>query len=152
LGEGGKMQKGELDFYQTLRNKIKDYLKSSEGAKNKWAEYLLTAPDLFHLLCKLALDDEVPTAEKGKLAVAIAYFVSPIDILPELFVGPPGYLDDIALAAYVLNGIINNTRVEIILKHWAGEGDILKMVQKIIKSANDMLGSGVVKKILNKIK
>ena len=49
-----------LDFYQTLRRKIKDW-ETKEGANHKWAEYILLAPDFFHLLCKLAIDKEVQT-------------------------------------------------------------------------------------------
>jgi len=71
------------DFYQQLRADIRTWLETKTGRSSKWSEYLLVAPDLFHLLCKLALDKEVPAGEKAKLAGAIAYFVSPIDLLPE---------------------------------------------------------------------
>ena len=98
----------ELDFYQTLRRKIQEW-ETKEGANHKWAEYILLAPDLFHLLCKLAIDKEVPTKDKAMLAGALAYFVSPIDLIPEAILGPAGYVDDIALAAFVLNSIITNS-------------------------------------------
>ncbi|HEX3011518.1 MAG TPA: hypothetical protein VHQ70_05685, partial [Syntrophomonadaceae bacterium] len=65
----------ELDFYQNLRNKMKTWLQSEEGKKTEWADFLMLAPDLFHLLCKLAIDPEVPAAEKAKLAGAIVYFI-----------------------------------------------------------------------------
>ena len=75
----GKKQR--LDFYQLLRRKIKDW--ETKGGENyKWAEYILLAPDLFHLLCKLAVDKDVPKKEKAKLAGVIAYFISPIDVIP----------------------------------------------------------------------
>jgi uncharacterized membrane protein YkvA (DUF1232 family) len=107
-------------------------------------------PDLFHLLCKLSLDDEVPIKEKAKLAGAIAYFVSPVDLLPEIITGPLGYLDDIAVAAYVLNGIINNTDKALVEKHWAGDGDVLHVIRQIIKGADEMLGSGLWAKLKKK--
>lgn len=144
-----------IDFYQQLRMKIRRWLESKEGGNNKWAEYLMFAPDLFHLLCKLSLDPEVSTNEKAKLAAAIAYFVSPIDLIPEAIIGPIGYADDIALAAYVLNSIVNSTSEDIVIKHWAGDGDVLKVIQQILKVADEMIGSGLwrkVKKVLgNKI-
>jgi uncharacterized membrane protein YkvA (DUF1232 family) len=37
------------------------------------------------------------------------YFISPVDLVPEALTGPFGYVDNIAVAAYVLNGTINNT-------------------------------------------
>ena len=137
----------KIDFYQKLRIKIKTWLESDKGKQNKWAEYLMFAPDLFHLLCKLSLDPEVPTKEKAKLATAIAYFISPVDLLPEAFTGPVGYVDDIALAAYVLNSIINNTGEEIVVKHWAGDRDVLNVIQQILKVADEMLGSGLWRKV-----
>ena len=139
-------KQNDLDFYQTLRNRIKDW-ETKEGANHKWAEYILVAPDFFHLLCKLAIDKEVPTKEKAMLAGALAYFISPIDIIPEGFIGPAGYIDDIALAAYVLNAIITNSGEEIVLKHWAGEQDLLNLIKKILKQADEMLGSGLWRKI-----
>jgi uncharacterized membrane protein YkvA (DUF1232 family) len=129
------------DFYQSFREKIRKWLASSEGKSNKFAEYLMFAPDLFHLLCKLSLDDEVPVKEKAKLAGAIAYFVSPIDLIPEIITGPIGYLDDIAIAALVLNGIINNTDKALVQRHWAG--DVLEVIQQIFKVADEMVGSGL---------
>ena len=83
------MSKQGSDFYQRLRISIRDWLATEEGSSNKWSEYLLLAPDFFHLLCKLSIDRDVPTKEKAKLAVAIAYFVSPLDLLPVAFHLPP---------------------------------------------------------------
>lgn len=135
------------DFYQSLRKKIRDYFTSDEGKSNKFAEYILIAPDLFHLLCKLTVEKEVSADDKAKLAIAIAYFVSPIDLIPELFMGPLGLVDDVAVAAFVLNAIINNTAPEVVIRHWAGEGDILLKVQEIIKIADNMVGTGLWNKI-----
>jgi uncharacterized membrane protein YkvA (DUF1232 family) len=142
-----QMRNDHDDFYQSLRKKIKDYFTSEEGKTNKYAEYILIAPDLFYLLCKLTVDKEVNVDDKAKLAIAIAYFVSPIDLIPEAFLGPVGFVDDISVAAYVLNSIINNTNPEVVRRHWAGEGDILIKIQEIIKIADNMVGTGFWKKI-----
>jgi len=130
------------DFYQTLRKRISDWLER-EGGTHKWAEYILLAPDLFHLLCKLTLDPEVPVKEKAKLAATIAYFVSPLDLLPEVIMGPAGYVDDVALSAYVLNSLLNTTDAKVVKKHWAGDRDVLEVIQQVLKVADDMVGSGV---------
>jgi uncharacterized membrane protein YkvA (DUF1232 family) len=137
------MAKQESDFYQKLRTKMRKWVKSKAGSTHKWADYLLFAPDLFHLLCKLSIDKDVPVTEKAKLAGAIAYFVFPFDLIPEAIVGPAGYIDDIALAAYVLNSIINHTNPGIVRKHWAGEKNVLDLIQEILKSADQMIGSGL---------
>jgi uncharacterized membrane protein YkvA (DUF1232 family) len=138
----------EPDFYQNMRVKIKEWLRTPDGQTNKYAEYLMAAPDLFHLLCRLSFDQEVPVKEKAKLAGAIAYFISPIDLIPEALVGPLGYVDDIALAAWVLNSIINESSdPELLRKYWAGEGDVLDLVQSILLKADEMIGSGLWAKI-----
>lgn len=134
------------DFYQSLRKKISDFLKTDEGKKYKFSEYLLLAPDLFHLLCRLTFDREVSVADKAKLATAIAYFVSPVDLIPDALL-PIGYIDDVSIAAYVLNSIINNTSPEIVEKYWTGEKDILEIIKSILKTADDMIGSGIWQKI-----
>ncbi|OQC08005.1 MAG: hypothetical protein BWX76_00008 [Candidatus Cloacimonetes bacterium ADurb.Bin089] len=139
----------ELDFYQKLRQKIREWLQTEEGKNTKYAEYLMLAPDLFYLLCKLAFDKDVAVAAKANLAGAIAYFVSPIDLIPEGIVGPVGFLDDIVVSVWVLNGIINNTDPAIISKHWPGDEDLLEIVQQILGVADEMLGAGVFKKIKN---
>jgi uncharacterized membrane protein YkvA (DUF1232 family) len=142
----------DTGYYHELRKKFKSWIQTDEGKDHKWSEYLLAAPDLFHLLCKLSIDKDVPVKEKAKLAGVIAYFVSPIDLVPEAIVGPIGYIDDIALAAYVLNQIVNNTDPEIIKRHWAGEGDVLELIQRILGKADEMIGSGLWAKLKNMIK
>jgi uncharacterized membrane protein YkvA (DUF1232 family) len=145
-GIGNIMDKRESDFYQQLRKRLRAWMQKG-GSKHKYSEYLLFAPDLFHLLCKLSVERRVPVAEKAKLAAAIAYFISPIDLIPEAIVGPAGYVDDIALAAYVLNSIVNTTDPEVVRSHWAGDGDVLDLIQQILQVADDMVGSGLWKKL-----
>jgi len=139
----------EQDFYRKLRVKIVKWLNTETGQQNKWAGYILLVPDFFHLLIKLATDDEVPKNEKAKLILAIAYFISPIDLMPEAFLGPLGYLDDLAISAYVLNDIINSSSPELIQKHWAGDGDVLIQIKKVLAKADQMIGSGLWQKIKN---
>jgi uncharacterized membrane protein YkvA (DUF1232 family) len=142
------VNKQHRDFYQSLRTKISDFLKEEDGtASAKYADYLLMAPDMFHLLIRLSIDPDVPQTEKANLALAIAYFISPVDLLPEILVGPIGYLDDVAVATAALNGMINRTGDEIVKKHWAGDKDLLKVIKEVLGVADSMVGSGRWKKI-----
>lgn len=108
----------------------------------------MLAPDLFHLLTKLAIDPDVPSSKKVKLAGIIAYFISPLDFLPEMLLGPVGYLDDIALTAYILNDIINEVDPQIVRRNWTGTKDILVLIKTILANANNMVGSGAWKKLM----
>ena len=134
------------DFYQELRSRTRKWLSSEDGSTNKWAEYLMFAPDLFHLLCKLAMDSEVPAKERVKLAAAVAYFVSPFDLVPEALVGFIGFADDIALSAYVLNSLVNHCDPEILRRHWAGDEDVLVVIQKILNFGDKLGKAGVLGK------
>ena len=137
----------EKDFYQKLRVKIEKWLGTKEGKTHKYSEYIMAVPDLFHLLTKLMFDKGISAKDKAKLGFAIAYFISPIDLIPEAIVGSIGFIDDLALAAWILNDIINENNEEIVIKHWAGQGDILYLIKKIIADANEMIGIGLWNKI-----
>ncbi|NQS76565.1 MAG: DUF1232 domain-containing protein [Peptococcaceae bacterium] len=147
MEEKHKNQEKHYDFYQWVRKRIHAWVQTEEGKNNQWADYILAVPDLFHLLVKLTLDPEVPSTYKARLGLGLAYFISPIDLIPEGIVGPIGYVDDIAVAAYILHSLINETDPKLIKKHWAGEQDVLKLIQQIIESAEDMIGSRVIDKI-----
>ncbi len=146
------MNNRENDFYRKLRVKINNWLQTNTGVNHEWREYILLAPDLFHLLTKLMLDDEVPSQKKIKLGAAIAYFISPIDLIPEGFFGPIGFLDDIAVTALVLNDLLNELDPKIISRNWAGEKDILVLIKTIVANASNMLGSGLWSKLKKKFK
>ena len=134
--------KYQVDFYQQMRESIRAWL-NEKGAGFKFAEYLLAAPDLFHLLCRLAVDKDVPSSEKIKLVGAIVYFVSPFDFIPEAVSGPAGYMDDVVVAAVVLNSLLNMIDAEIAKKHWAGNKDVLTLIQEILKFVDELVGSGL---------
>ena len=139
------------DFYQNLRERVKEWAKR-EGKDSKALKYILIAPDFFHLLCKLMFDPRVPKGEKAKVGAAITYFISPVDVIPEGLVGPVGYADDVALAAYVLNSIVNSVGSEVLEEHWAGDGDVLKKVQDVLSVADGLVGSGMWKRIKGLLK
>jgi len=140
----------EEKFYLKLRKNISKWLKKNSKTGHKWKEYILIVPDIFYLLVKLVQDKDVPQGKKVKLISAIAYFISPIDVLPEAILGPIGYLDDVAVAAYVLNDIINTIDPQIIRRNWVGEQDILYLVKNILANVDSMIGKGIWDKLKGK--
>jgi uncharacterized membrane protein YkvA (DUF1232 family) len=136
------------DFYQALRARIATWLES-KGKGFKHAQILLLAPDLFHLLTRLMFDRRIPAVEKAKLGGALAYFISPVDLLPEALLGPAGYVDDVALAAYALSRLINAGHGAVAKELWAGDGDLLQVIQQILEVADEMVGSGLWARLKN---
>ena len=134
------------DFYQGLRKKIRSYLELA-GPGLKYADILLVAPDLFHVLCRLVADKRIPPVQKAKIAATLAYFITPIGVVPEALVGPIGYIDDVALSAYVLNGLLNSEQADIVREHWAGNKDVLEVVRGVLEVADSAIGSGLWRRI-----
>ena len=98
------------------------------------------------------IDKDVPISKKAKLAAAIAYFISPLDVIPEAFFGPIGYLDDVALTAYILNNLINEIDPQIITRNWAGERELLNLIKTILVNSDKYLGRGLWNKIKGRVK
>jgi uncharacterized membrane protein YkvA (DUF1232 family) len=141
--EAEPVDRVKLDFYQQMRRKMRAWKGTRQGRSSRWSEYVLIAPDVFHLICRLALDPSVSLQHRLRMAAVAAYYVAPLDLMSEVLLGPMGFLDDLALAAFVLNGLLRDTPEEVIRRHWAGEGDILDWLERTIKSADDMLGGRV---------
>ena len=141
------MEKKYDDFYKKIRKQIATYLETKDF---KYSDILLLAPDFFHLLVKLSLDPRVPREKKIKLVAAIAYFISPIDFIPEAILGPIGYMDDLAITAWVLNDFINSGDMDILYEHWAGEGDVMAKIQNVLTIADKYMGKGLWERLKHK--
>jgi uncharacterized membrane protein YkvA (DUF1232 family) len=80
---------------------------------------LRALPDLARLLTRLVGDPVLPRAAKIALGAAAVYLLSPIDLIPD-FIPLVGYVDDLLLAAVVLDGILNWVDRGLVLKYWPG--------------------------------
>jgi uncharacterized membrane protein YkvA (DUF1232 family) len=128
-------------FYDRLRGSIQSHV------HGKFGEYLLLVPDMFMLLWRLANDSRVSGKNKVLLGTGIAYYIFPFDFLPEAFVGPMGYLDDLIFAVYVLNKMLTDTDVEIVRAHWSGSEDVLDAVRRVLGMADQLVTSNVLNKL-----
>lgn len=134
----------EKRFYRRLRDRVKRWAER-RGIPKRRLEYLLAAPDLFVLLSRLAVDGRVPARTKAKVGAGIAYFVSPVDMIPDLL-GPVGFLDDVVVAAWIIHAIVaelNSVDPSILEEHWEGDEDVLQRVTDILDRAEDVLGTGL---------
>ena len=92
-------------------------------------ELLRALPDLGRLLVRLVADPILPRAAKVALAAALVYLASPFDLIPD-FIPLVGYLDDVLVAALVVDGILNWVDRGLILKYWPGTPDGLERVAR----------------------
>jgi uncharacterized membrane protein YkvA (DUF1232 family) len=134
-------------FYDRMRDGIRRYLENKGALAGKTGEYLLLAPDVFVLLWRLVNDSRVNAKNKMMLGSGIAYYFFPLDIMPEGFIGPIGYIDDLVFAAYLLNRMLNDTDAAILREHWSGTDDVLTMITNVLNAADNLVGSDVLGKI-----
>lgn len=134
-------------FYDRVRSRIQSYVDSKGSAVGKTAEYLLLVPDVFILLWRLVNDSRVSGKNKVLLGSGIAYYIFPIDLIPEAFVGPIGYLDDLVFGVYILNRILADTDATILRDHWPGTEDVLGVIQKVLGVADTLIGTEMVNRI-----
>jgi uncharacterized membrane protein YkvA (DUF1232 family) len=99
---------------------------------------VMMLPNLVRLLGRLVKDPRVPRRSKVVLLVAVAYVISPIDILPEV-IPVAGILDDLFLVAFALNHLIERAGADLVLEHWDGPQDILEMVRSVLGTINDFV-------------
>jgi len=80
---------------------------------------LRALPDLARLIARLVGDPSLPRPVKIALIAAAIYLASPFDLLPD-FIPVLGYVDDLLVAAVVLDGILNYVDRRLLLKYWPG--------------------------------
>ncbi|MFZ2492501.1 MAG: DUF1232 domain-containing protein [Thermoanaerobaculia bacterium] len=134
-------------YYDRVRRSIATYLERKGKALGKSGEFLLIVPDVFMLLWRLVNDSRVNGKNKVLLGSGIAYYLFPLDLIPEAIIGPVGYLDDLVLAVYMLNRVIGDTDPEVLRQHWSGSEDVLRVIQNILNSADNLVGSDVLTKL-----
>jgi len=137
------MEEREKEYIEKLRSHISSWLERNPQNDYKWKEYIVAAPDLFELLCKLEEESELSQTQKGNLEIAINYFISPFDIIPEAVIGPLGYVDDVSVAANALKESFPSVDREKVKKLWTGAGDVFELVDRIYNDIPEMIDASI---------
>ena len=112
--------------------------KERKEARGILRSALTLIPNFLKLLYRLFKDSRVPLAEKALLIGAIAYVISPLDLIPD-FVPFVGQVDDLYLIALVVLRLLTRTSDDVLREHWDGRGDLAATVDKIDRAARYML-------------
>ena len=105
-----------------------------DGLRAFAREVGLAVPNLAKLLGRLAVDDRVPAGSKRLAGFVAAYLVSPIDLIPD-FVPLLGSADDVLVAAYTLNHLINTAGESVVREHWDGSDQSLDVILDVVSTA-----------------
>lgn len=103
----------------------------SQAEQTSLKEYAFLAPRLVKLVWRLMRDPRVPPRAKATLFMLGGYLASPVDILPD-FIPGLGQLDDLVLAAFALDQILNRVPDEVVRDHWDGDEDVLEVVRTVL--------------------
>lgn len=129
------------DFYQRTREKIARWAQGA-GAGKDTTNYILLIPDLMALFVRLMADPRVSASLKAEIAAASAYIIIPVDLLPELGLGPAGLIDDAIVAVIALNRVVTamgQAGEDVLRQYWDGDRDILKVIQELLTKADQFV-------------
>ena len=135
------MNKQFKDFYDTLLENLDSY----DGEYESFINY---GPNLFKLLCDL-LNCEIDNSLRLPICGAIAYYVTPDDVISEQIYGPYGYIDDIYLASYVLKHVADIHGYEFLQEN--SNFEVEAIVNECENKSLEMLNEDEIKSIISYI-
>ena len=97
------------------------------GRRTQARELAALIPNLLWLFRGLLKDPRVSRSSKAWLWFAVAWLVSPIDLIPE-FIPVLGPLDDAVVAALVLRHVLRTTEHVVLAEHWRGDPSTLRAI------------------------
>lgn len=149
-------KKEEFEVIDENIEKVKDYYSlgrnfAVEKLPKKvktYSDYLFIVPDMAALLYRLLKDKRVSTKTKLIISAAVAYIALPTDIIPDNipFIGR---VDEIAVAFFALERIIDDVPIKVVLENWEGKNDIVFVIRNIIEYVVNFTGARNVEKIYN---
>ncbi|NFI95625.1 DUF1232 domain-containing protein [Clostridium botulinum] len=124
---------------ELLSNKLPEKTK-------KFKEYIFLLPDIISLIYRLLKDRRVPIKTKLILSSAIAYITLPTDIIPNNipFIGA---IDEIGVAFFALNNIINDVPMNVIIENWEGKNEIITVLKSGLEYLINFTGAKNVEKL-----
>ncbi|NUN08762.1 MAG: DUF1232 domain-containing protein [Ignavibacteriaceae bacterium] len=134
-------------YYNSLVNEIEDWERQGKLAKHKWGDKVKLAPAFFRLLCELEEDPVMADTSAEILRGGIKYFISDVDFLPESLVGISGYLDDIIVAAFVVNEVAREADPEYVRMYWDEKADLFMTINELLTEIDAILGTSLWNKI-----
>lgn len=123
-----------IDFELQVQQDVYEY-------QGEYQELITCAPQFYRLLTNILDDPDLPGRLRPLILVALAYFLTPVDIISEDLIGPRGYLDDIFLTAFIADYVQKELGSDAILvRSWEGQGSISEIIQKIFHQEKELIG------------
>lgn len=126
-----------MDKYQDYHEIINKYLESYHGDYNKIIDY---SPVLLKLLTDILNEKVLSSEHRLKICAALGYFVAPLDVIPESIHGPDGFIDDLFVCCYVLQGIVNEYGLIFVESLWEYEENFESVLKICFNQSESILG------------
>lgn len=128
----------EARFYDRIRSAV---VAPRSGVGSSLTDLLLLLPDLAVLLFRLARDPRVPIGAKLIAGLGVGYVLSPIEVLPEILLGPIGLIDDLLVVGTALSRLLKSVHPDVVRSHWSGQGDALDAVHRVTEWTDEQVTS-----------
>jgi uncharacterized membrane protein YkvA (DUF1232 family) len=118
------------------------------GAKRTLLSTIQQIPHYLRLLGGLFTDRRVSAIDKVLVGAAIAYVLSPLDLIPDA-IPFLGQVDDVFLVSTALQRLITNAGRHVLLDHWAGSRAELSElnIERVVSAAAFFLPLGMRRKL-----
>lgn len=139
-----ELNPSERRLWDRLRSRV--VAEPPPGGGSGVVDLLLLLPDLTVLLARLMRDARVPITSKAVALAGVGYVLSPIDVVPALFFGPVGLIDDLVIVSVALSRLLRRVHPDVVRSHWSGRGDALVAIYRVTSwvEARFSLGLGSV--------
>lgn len=138
---------------EVLRGEIVDGPGSSRRPPTTGGErlshYARYIPLFGTLVYRLMKDPRVPTRAKVTLLFAAGYVASPFDFVPDWILGL-GRFDDLIVAAFALDQLLNRVPEHVVLEHWDGEEDVLRLIQEILDISTGFMPASIRRRFISR--
>ena len=116
---------------------LKDEILSFKGNYERFVDYI---PEFFRLLCNLLNEKGISREDRLMINAALAYFVTPLDVIPEDIYGPAGYIDDVFICTVVLKRIESKYGDKILIRNWEDdEEDVIQAIHESYEKSKRIL-------------
>ncbi len=119
-----------------------------QGLKDQVGEYggtlrdvVVLAPPYGILMFTLMKDPRLSQRHRLWVDAAIAYLVSPDDVIPEEEVGPYGFVDDVFCCAFVAHRLGEELGWEVVEEHWTGDRSVSEISMDLLARERELLGN-----------
>jgi uncharacterized membrane protein YkvA (DUF1232 family) len=138
---------------EVLRGEIVDS-RSGSGqtpatGRDRVGQYARFIPAFAALVYRLMKDPRVPARAKATLLLAAVYVASPVDFVPDWILGL-GQFDDLIVAAFALDQILNRVPDHVVMEHWDGDEDVLQIVKEILDLTTGFMPASIRRRFINR--